>query len=114
MSSNGTDTASDVHTNVSYQGNVVACAVATWIIAAVFVGLRFYLRGRLMNVLGREDWTILMSLVFSGGVSASYIIESFYGLGRHVDVLTAIEVEKASEASTTRALLCCLHSDQAC
>lgn len=105
MSSNGT---ADVLLSASYQGNVVACAIATWAIAAVFVGLRFYLRGRLMNVLGCEDWTILLSLIFSCGVSASFITESYFGLGRHVDVLTTKEVVKASEASTTRAVWRCL------
>lgn len=98
MSSNGTDAASsDVHLSASYQNHVLACAIATWTIALVFVSLRFYLRGRLMNVLGREDWTILISLIFSAGVSASFITEAYYGLGRHVDVLTTIELQKASE-----------------
>lgn len=111
MSSNGTDTASDDDT--SYQSHVLACAIATWTIAALFVSLRFYLRGHLMNVLGREDWVILVSLIFSGGLSASFIIEAYYGLGKHVAVLSSIEVQKASEASTH--LMCSLsYTDQAC
>ncbi|KAJ4388916.1 hypothetical protein N0V93_006378 [Gnomoniopsis smithogilvyi] len=95
MSSNGTS--SDVHLGASYQGHVLACAIATWTIAALFVSLRFYLRGRLMHVLGREDWTILISLIFSCGVSASFIIEAYYGLGKHVEALTTTEIQKASE-----------------
>lgn len=100
MSSNATDAASDVHLAASYQGNVVACAIVTWAIAAVFVSLRFWLRGHMMSVLGREDWTILLSLIFSGGVSASFITEAYFGLGRHIELLTSTEVQKASEAST--------------
>lgn len=88
--------------NVSYQAHVLACAITTWVIAALFVGLRFYLRGHLMKVLGREDWTILVSLIFSGGLSVCFIIETFYGLGKHVADLTAAEVIKASQASTTK------------
>lgn len=115
MSSNGTDTSSDVHLSASYQGHVLACAIATWTIAALFVSLRFYLRGHLMNVLGREDWIILVSLIFSGGVSAAFIIEAYYGLGRHVAALTTLQIQKASEASTHRRypeLLC--YAYQAC
>lgn len=87
--------------NGSSQGQVLACAIATWVIAALFVGLRFYLRGHLLKVLGREDWTILTSLVFSGALSANFIVESYYGLGKHIADLTADEIVKASEASTT-------------
>lgn len=108
MSSNGTDAASsDVHLSASYQSHVLACAIATWTIAAIFVSLRFYLRGRLMNVLGREDWTILVSLIFSFGVSASFITEAYYGLGKHVAALTTRELEKASEVSKTGGLFYC-------
>lgn len=113
MSSNGTDTASDDHLDASYQSHVLACAIATWTIAALFVSLRFYLRGHLMNVLGREDWVILVSLIFSGGVSASFIIEAYYGLGKHVAALTSIEIQKASEAST-HTLRSLSYMNQAC
>lgn len=86
---NATAAASDLGIHTSRQGNVVACAVATWAIAAVFVGLRFYLRGHLMKVLGREDWAIVLALVFSAGTSASFIVEAHYGLGRHTDAISA-------------------------
>lgn len=103
MSDNGTGAGSD-HTNLSasYQGNVVACAVATWVIAAIFVSLRFYLRGHLIKVLGREDWMILLALVFSAGISASFILEAHYGLGRHVAVLTDADIQRAREVRRHR------------
>jgi hypothetical protein len=59
--------------NVSYQANVVACAVLTWVGAAVFVGARFYTRRVLLHVLGWEDWAILLSLVFAAICSAGMI-----------------------------------------
>lgn len=84
----------------SHQSHVLACAIATWVIAASFVALRFFLRGYLLKVLGREDWTVLMSLVFSAGVSASFIVETYFGLGRHIGDLTPAQVVRASEASS--------------
>lgn len=47
----------------SRQGNIIAASVVTWVIAAVFVGLRFYTRGRIVRALNSSDWCILISLV---------------------------------------------------
>ncbi|KAK3325949.1 hypothetical protein B0H66DRAFT_580695 [Apodospora peruviana] len=67
----------------SYQVNIIVCAALTWVVGAVFVALRFYTRGYLLqNVLGTEDWFILVALVFSGATSAG-MIEPIYGLGKH-------------------------------
>ncbi|KAK4201993.1 hypothetical protein QBC40DRAFT_252502 [Triangularia verruculosa] len=68
----------------SYRTNIIACAVITWIIGAVFVGLRFYTRGMLLqNVLGAEDWFILLALVFAAATCAGMIEQAIYGLGKH-------------------------------
>ncbi|KAJ0116987.1 hypothetical protein J7T55_003402 [Diaporthe amygdali] len=67
----------------SYQGNIIACAVLTWLISALVVGSRMYLRGHLMKLLGAEDWVILASLFFSLAQSIGFIIEASFGLGRH-------------------------------
>lgn len=58
----------------SYQANIIACAIITWAIGAIFVALRFYTRGCLLhNVLGAEDWLILVALIFSGATCAGMI-----------------------------------------
>jgi len=58
----------------SYQADIIACAAITWVISAVFVGMRFYTRTTLLrNVLGAEDWTILVALVFAGATCAGMI-----------------------------------------
>lgn len=67
----------------SYQANIIVCAVITWIIAAVFVALRFYTRRWLMHIIGWEDGVILASLFFSALTSAGEIEQASYGLGRH-------------------------------
>ncbi|KAK7749659.1 hypothetical protein SLS53_000237 [Cytospora paraplurivora] len=67
----------------SHQKNIVVCAVVTWSIAAIFVGLRLNLRGRLIRVIGPEDWVILAALIFSGCNSAGSVVEACYGMGRH-------------------------------
>ncbi|KAI3393085.1 hypothetical protein diail_4756 [Diaporthe ilicicola] len=67
----------------SYQGNIIGCAVATWLISAFVVGSRFYLRGSLMKLLGSEDWVILASLFFSLAQSIGFVVEASHGLGKH-------------------------------
>lgn len=58
----------------SRQIDIIVCAAITWSIGAIFVSLRFYTRGYILqNVLGMEDWFILVALVFSGATSAGMI-----------------------------------------
>lgn len=45
------------------QVDIVACAVITYVIALIFVLLRFYTRGWINHVLGPSDWCILPALV---------------------------------------------------
>ncbi len=47
----------------SLQPNIIASAVVCWLIAAVFVGLRFYTRASIIHALNLSDWCILASLV---------------------------------------------------
>ena len=67
----------------SRQGNIIACAALTWLISAVTVASRFYLRGSLMKLLGPEDWVILAALFFSLAQSIGFIVEAGLGLGKH-------------------------------
>ena len=55
----------------SLQADAIACAIITWLIACGFVGLRFYTRSRLNNVIGASDWCIIPALVCAAGVTAS-------------------------------------------
>lgn len=64
--------------------NIIVCAVVTWAIAAVFVALRFYTRTRILSVIGWSDWLILISWIFSCGVTVGAIEQSQRGIGRHV------------------------------
>lgn len=47
----------------SLKNGVIACAVVCFGIAAIFVGLRFYTRTRIIKVLAASDWFLLASLV---------------------------------------------------
>ncbi|POS71906.1 hypothetical protein DHEL01_v209704 [Diaporthe helianthi] len=69
--------------NESRQGNIIACAALTWLISAVVVASRFYLRGHLMKLLGPEDWVILAALFFSLAQSIGFIVGAALGLGKH-------------------------------
>ena len=47
----------------SLSDGVIVCAVLCFVIAAVFVALRFYTRTRILKVLAASDWFLLASLV---------------------------------------------------
>ncbi|KAM7216432.1 hypothetical protein V8F06_008145 [Rhypophila decipiens] len=83
----------------SRQIDIIVCAAITWAIGASFVALRFYTRGYLLhNVLGMEDWFILVALVFSGATSAGMIEQAMDGLGKHtldVDLSLMIPMARA-------------------
>ncbi|KAK5658438.1 hypothetical protein OQA88_1827 [Cercophora sp. LCS_1] len=68
----------------SYSVDIMVCAVFTAVIGSVFVGLRFYTRRILINVLGLEDWLMLAAQVFSIAMSAGFIHQATLGHGSHV------------------------------
>ena len=57
----------------SYSVDIMVCAVITSFIGCVFVGLRFYTRRVLINVLGLEDWLMLAAQVFSVAMTVGFI-----------------------------------------
>lgn len=67
----------------SRQGSIIACAVLTWLISVVVVASRMYLRGRLMKLIGPEDWVILAALFFSFAQSIGFTVMAGLGLGKH-------------------------------
>ncbi|KAL1837278.1 hypothetical protein VTJ49DRAFT_4064 [Mycothermus thermophilus] len=71
--------------NESRQTNIIAAAVTCWAISVVFVSLRFYSRVSLMrNPVIAEDWLVVVSLVFAGAMSGTFIAQAKYGFGRHL------------------------------
>lgn len=57
----------------SYSVDILVCAVLTSFIGCIFVGLRFYTRRNILNVLGLEDWLMLAVQVFSVAMSVGFI-----------------------------------------
>ncbi|KAK4456989.1 hypothetical protein QBC42DRAFT_350843 [Cladorrhinum samala] len=83
----------------SLQADAIACAIITWLIACGFVGLRFYTRSRLNNVIGASDWCIIPALVCAAGVTASSLEQVFRGAGKHaweVDMFGIPAMERAA------------------
>lgn len=72
-SSGPTAAPNDGNADASYAVQIYVCAVLTWAITAAFVAARFYTRGRLLRVLGPEDWVILLSLVCLSDASLARI-----------------------------------------
>jgi hypothetical protein len=50
-------------TDRSYQVDIIVCAAVTAFIGVIFVAMRFYARGIIINVLDWEDWLILIAQV---------------------------------------------------
>ncbi|KAK4183398.1 hypothetical protein QBC35DRAFT_114423 [Podospora australis] len=83
----------------SLQPDIIACAIITWLISLGFVGLRFYTRGRLNNVLSASDWCIIPALLCAGGVTASSLEQMARGAGKHaweVDIFEMSALERAA------------------
>ncbi|KAK3693354.1 hypothetical protein B0T22DRAFT_496179 [Podospora appendiculata] len=79
----------------SRQVNIIAASVICWVIAAVFVALRFYTRGVIIRVIGWTDWSILLALIFAGATSAGLIEQAIHGSGKHVWDLDPTDVSSA-------------------
>lgn len=90
----------------SRQGNIIACAVLTWVISAFVVASRLYLRGHLMKLLGPEDWVILAALFFSLAQSIGFTVMASLGLGKH---FVAIPPENFVHMLEVRLLLNAIH-----
>ncbi|KAL2853280.1 hypothetical protein BJY01DRAFT_259308 [Aspergillus pseudoustus] len=65
---------------------MVVTAVLTGI-SIVIVAMRLYTRIGLIKMTGREDWTILLSLVFAIAYLGLVIAQYYYGMGVHSDEL---------------------------
>ncbi|KAK3488582.1 hypothetical protein B0T13DRAFT_406440 [Neurospora crassa] len=64
--------------------------VTAWLVPvfpAIFVCARFYTTRRILKSKPKEDWYILVALIFSILFSVSVTIQTQYGLGRHLDDL---------------------------
>jgi len=61
-------------------GDIIAASVVIFLFAAAAVALRFYTRVKIVRVLGAEDWTILVALVLSLGVSIASITSTSPGI----------------------------------
>ncbi|KAK1752698.1 hypothetical protein QBC47DRAFT_349501 [Echria macrotheca] len=68
----------------SRRANLIACAVICWVIAAVFVAIRFYTRGVIIRVINWSDWYILGAVIFSAGNAVALVDQALHGSGTHV------------------------------
>ena len=63
--------------NETQAPQLVASATLLWVLAASLVGLRSYIRTKIVKVFGAEDWTLLTALVFSLAHSICLVIRQF-------------------------------------
>jgi hypothetical protein len=54
-----------VDPNESLSGSIIACVGVMFAASTVSLGLRFYVRGRLLRAIAAEDWCILAAWVSS-------------------------------------------------
>ncbi|KAK1753616.1 hypothetical protein QBC47DRAFT_415394 [Echria macrotheca] len=65
-----------------------AGVIAAWVIMTTMSGitvcLRFYTRRAILNVLGTEDWLILVAMLLAVGACIGSVRQTFFALGHHV------------------------------
>lgn len=66
----------------------LAVSLTTTIVALTFVGLRIYVRTRIVRALGWDDWTIVLAMILATVDTAINIPEVLRGEGRHEYYLT--------------------------
>ncbi|GAB1309882.1 Rhodopsin domain-containing protein [Madurella fahalii] len=79
----------------SLQPNIIASSAICWVVAACFVGLRFYTRGFIIHVIGHSDWSILVALVFAAATCGGVIEQAVHGSGYHIWDLDPTDTESA-------------------
>ncbi|EFQ33948.1 hypothetical protein CGRA01v4_12429 [Colletotrichum graminicola] len=61
-------------------------------LALLFVGLRTYTRVLIVKSMGIDDYVIIMSALCAlGGGMVVFIVQSFYGLGKHKDTISKVD-----------------------
>ncbi|RYP42804.1 hypothetical protein DL768_010218 [Monosporascus sp. mg162] len=71
---------------------VIACAVVTVVLAAFIVSLRIYTRLILLRSFGKDDFCIIIALLFSIGNSVGMCMQATTALGQHIWDLTPEDV----------------------
>ncbi|KAH8902346.1 hypothetical protein BR93DRAFT_972734 [Coniochaeta sp. PMI_546] len=89
----------DAGDSYGHGGAIIAAAIVSFVLTAAVVALRFYTRVKIVRVLGGEDWTILVSLIFSLGVSITAIAMSSLGFGQHYQTISAANLVAISKTS---------------
>ncbi|KAK3391182.1 hypothetical protein B0H63DRAFT_520376 [Podospora didyma] len=76
----------------SISWTVIACAVVTTALASLAVGLRLYVRVKLLRAMAREDWCIIAAWVFSVASNGVVIKEAEVALGHHMATVSAADI----------------------
>ncbi|KAK1749929.1 hypothetical protein QBC47DRAFT_395237 [Echria macrotheca] len=75
-------------------GSIIACAFSTWAICGIAVAARFYARGKIQHVLGKEDWCVLVAYLMSFGFTMATVYGAIYGMGSHISTVSAEDISK--------------------
>ncbi|KUJ14828.1 uncharacterized protein LY89DRAFT_649396 [Mollisia scopiformis] len=72
--------------------SVIACSVATVVLASIIVMLRLFTRSKILGFVGPEDWCILVALLFSIANTVGMCVQVENALGRHMASLTSDQI----------------------
>ncbi|KAN0112482.1 hypothetical protein V8E51_005433 [Hyaloscypha variabilis] len=73
--------------------SVIVWSTVTVAIAAFVVILRIITRWKILNFLGKDDWFILVAVVFSIGNTICMCLQAIWGFGRHFDTLLGYQID---------------------
>ncbi|KAL7268336.1 hypothetical protein RUND412_009040 [Rhizina undulata] len=86
------DSETAVHRIPDRGPRIVATAVAFTAAITFIVTLRLWVRVKMVNLVGADDWTIVLGTLTSIALSAFAIAEVRYGAGRHVSDIPVADV----------------------
>ncbi|KAK1978452.1 hypothetical protein LZ30DRAFT_784144 [Colletotrichum cereale] len=84
-----TTTIDPVRAKESNTAMILAVTGSLHALALLFVGLRTYTRAVIVKTIGADDYMMLVSALCAlGGGMVIFIIQAFYGLGKHKDTIS--------------------------
>jgi hypothetical protein len=88
----------------SLSGSIIACVGVMLAVSTIAIGLRFYVRGKLLRAISAEDWCILAAWVFTAVAGGLTIKEAQLALGKHFVTVSPADMSAWKEHTYIKTL----------